>query len=311
MKELRAALYLLCASSLSVLPAETDRGEGTKKDELAPAPSSEPLSPVQSRALELRSSVNVIDTQPHNQQNLAIQASAQLVPVGSHNISGTLLIEAILDEKEASILSQEIRPTGGIGTNKMYITGDFEGLPPHGQHALQILDAGDCLSSKSVFNPAGFLYGGPNQPIRPAGVLGNLDADGNGKAHIKHLDTVIMLNGPQSVIGKAVVIRERPDNFKTSPDGNAGAILACGIIKLTEELNIKEIEQKEKKGPAIPPLSEMLKKVDKEKKNIPSSTSFPDTAPALPDESGEVHFSPFQDSLRTDPTKGLNPKKNG
>ncbi len=33
------------------------------------------------------------------------------------------------------------------------------------------------------------------------------------------------------VIGKAVIIHERPDDFSTQPSGNSGAKIACGIIK--------------------------------------------------------------------------------
>ncbi len=34
----------------------------------------------------------------------------------------------------------------------------------------------------------------------------------------------------EEVIGKAVVIHDRPDDFTTQPSGNAGSKIACGII---------------------------------------------------------------------------------
>jgi Cu-Zn family superoxide dismutase len=37
--------------------------------------------------------------------------------------------------------------------------------------------------------------------------------------------------GPASIIGKAVIVHAAPDDYKTQPTGNAGARLACGVIK--------------------------------------------------------------------------------
>lgn len=36
---------------------------------------------------------------------------------------------------------------------------------------------------------------------------------------------------PEDVIGKTVVIHEMPDDFRTQPSGDAGAMIACGEIK--------------------------------------------------------------------------------
>lgn len=35
----------------------------------------------------------------------------------------------------------------------------------------------------------------------------------------------------EDVIGKAVIIHDRPDDFTTQPSGNSGTKIACGIIK--------------------------------------------------------------------------------
>lgn len=35
----------------------------------------------------------------------------------------------------------------------------------------------------------------------------------------------------QEIIGKAVIIHEKPDDFTTQPSGNAGAKIGCGVIK--------------------------------------------------------------------------------
>jgi Cu-Zn family superoxide dismutase len=35
----------------------------------------------------------------------------------------------------------------------------------------------------------------------------------------------------REVIGKAMIIHESPDDFRTQPAGDAGKRLACGVIK--------------------------------------------------------------------------------
>jgi Cu-Zn family superoxide dismutase len=36
---------------------------------------------------------------------------------------------------------------------------------------------------------------------------------------------------PADVVGKAVIIHENPDDYRSQPSGNAGRRLACGIIR--------------------------------------------------------------------------------
>jgi superoxide dismutase, Cu-Zn family len=67
-------------------------------------------------------------------------------------------------------------------------------------------------------------------PFRHVGDLGNLVADASGKAHYERTDTMILLNGPNSVIGHAVIVHEKADDLKTQPTGNAGGRVACGVI---------------------------------------------------------------------------------
>jgi Cu-Zn family superoxide dismutase len=35
---------------------------------------------------------------------------------------------------------------------------------------------------------------------------------------------------PTDVLGKAVVVHENPDDYKTQPSGNSGKRIACGVI---------------------------------------------------------------------------------
>jgi Cu-Zn family superoxide dismutase len=37
---------------------------------------------------------------------------------------------------------------------------------------------------------------------------------------------------PADVVGKAVMIHQNPDDYRTQPAGDAGKRLACGVIEL-------------------------------------------------------------------------------
>jgi superoxide dismutase, Cu-Zn family len=80
------------------------------------------------------------------------------------------------------------------------------------------------------------MHGGPQSAVRHAGDLGNVptDARGNAKGIIE--DSHIKLIGPESVIGRMVVVHAGEDdlgqggNEESLKTGNAGGRAACGVI---------------------------------------------------------------------------------
>jgi Cu-Zn family superoxide dismutase len=42
------------------------------------------------------------------------------------------------------------------------------------------------------------------------------------------------LNGKYSIIGHAVIVHEKEDDFKTQPTGNAGARIGNGVIGIAK-----------------------------------------------------------------------------
>ena len=52
----------------------------------------------------------------------------------------------------------------------------------------------------------------------------------DGTATLERTDPSMKLDGPDGVIGHAVVVHANPDDFKTQPTGNAGGRVACGVI---------------------------------------------------------------------------------
>jgi len=41
----------------------------------------------------------------------------------------------------------------------------------------------------------------------------------------------IALSGPNSIIGRAVIVHRDADDYQTQPTGNAGPRLACAVIE--------------------------------------------------------------------------------
>lgn len=115
------------------------------------------------------------------------------------------------------------------------VAGYIEGLTP-GKHAIHIHEKGDCQaadasSAGAHFNPQQKPHGAPESEERHLGDLGNIEADEDGIAEFKFVDKKITLDGPDSIIGKALIIHEKEDDFKTQPTGAAGARVACGVIE--------------------------------------------------------------------------------
>ena len=149
----------------------------------------------------------------------------------------------------------ELNPASGSnvrGTVHFYetkkgvrVVANVSGLTP-GKHGFHIHDKGDCSApdAKSAgphFNPTKMKHGGPNDAERHAGDFGNITADASGNATWKTVDSHISFDGPNSIIGKGVIVHANEDDLKTQQSdtttppttpGNAGARVACGEIKV-------------------------------------------------------------------------------
>ena len=112
-----------------------------------------------------------------------------------------------------------------------------QGLKPGAEHGLHIHEAGDCSSgdgesAKGHFNPHGKPHAAHTSSERHAGDLPSLKAGKDGRANVQvDLDIITVRPGPASVVGRGLIIHADPDDYKTQPTGNAGARLACGVIK--------------------------------------------------------------------------------
>ncbi|KAL9233266.1 hypothetical protein vseg_008287 [Gypsophila vaccaria] len=127
------------------------------------------------------------------------------------------------------------------GDGPTTVTGTVTGLKP-GLHGFHVHALGDttngCMSTGPHFNPTGKEHGAPEDDVRHAGDLGNITAGDDGTAIFSIIDSQIPLSGPNSIVGRAVVVHADPDDLGrgghelSKSTGNAGARIACGIIGL-------------------------------------------------------------------------------
>jgi Cu-Zn family superoxide dismutase len=104
-------------------------------------------------------------------------------------------------------------------------------LPGHAVH----IHEGDCSAPNAgsiggIFNPTNKRHSMPGGGM--VGDLPMLRANPEGVAVMEDfLSPKIKLDGPDSVIGKVVVIHRDSDDWAIQPDGNAGPVIACGVIQ--------------------------------------------------------------------------------
>ena len=127
-------------------------------------------------------------------------------------------------------------PEEAEGKKGIRVVAAFTGLQM-GEHGFHIHEKGDCSapdasSAGGHFNPATKAHAARDAAERHVGDLGNLKADPYGMARANFVDTQLALDGPNSIVGKAVIIHQNADDFTTQPTGNAGGRLACGVIEL-------------------------------------------------------------------------------
>jgi len=120
----------------------------------------------------------------------------------------------------------------------VHVTGAFSGLTA-GAHGFHIHEFGDCsapdfTSAGGHFNPSGDPHGAPTDPKRHEGDMGNITATPDGNGTVDYVDPKLRFDGPQSIVGRGVIVHANPDDFKTQPTGNAGGRVACGVIGIAK-----------------------------------------------------------------------------
>ena len=122
-------------------------------------------------------------------------------------------------------------PSGGV---KIEVW--IENATP-GTHGIHLHEKGDCSapdasSAGGHFNPAGNPHAGPSDAKHHNGDWGNIQVGADGKGHLELTSDMLTVKpGPNSVVGKAVVFHEKPDDLKSQPTGDAGGRYGCGVVQ--------------------------------------------------------------------------------
>lgn len=102
--------------------------------------------------------------------------------------------------------------------------------PPIGPHGFHIHGIGNCEigDPKNPFTSAGEHWNPTNQPHgNHAGDFPVLFSN-NGYARMSFFTNKFKV---RDIIGKAVIIHESPDDYRTQPAGAAGKRIGCGVIR--------------------------------------------------------------------------------
>lgn len=122
----------------------------------------------------------------------------------------------------------------------VHLTGEIGGLPPGSSHGFHIHEKGDCSAADASsagghFNPDAQPHGRAGHGAHHAGDADNLVADANGVARVDvHVAGVSLGTGAANdIAGRAIIVHAAPDDYRSQPTGNAGARIACGVIRVT------------------------------------------------------------------------------
>jgi Cu-Zn family superoxide dismutase len=143
--------------------------------------------------------------------------------------------EAKLESRSGSTVTGKVTFARKGGSVVMKVT--VKGLTP-GEHAIHLHDKGDCsapdaASAGGHWNPTSEEHGKWGHAPFHHGDIGNLvaDAKGNAKLTLQSELWTIGDGSPHDVVGHAVIVHEKVDDFTTQPTGNAGGRVACGVIQ--------------------------------------------------------------------------------
>ena len=160
-------------------------------------------------------------------------------PVAVSVVSTAQMAESNLTPASASIVSGRLAlvpETGGV-----HVTGVIGGLQPLQQPAFHVHERGDCSavdasSAGNHFNPTQQPHGAPGSGPHHLGDMPNLRADAQGRANVDiHLRGVTLGGGAANdIAGRALIVHAQSDDHRSQPAGNAGARIACGLIRITK-----------------------------------------------------------------------------
>jgi Cu-Zn family superoxide dismutase len=121
--------------------------------------------------------------------------------------------------------------------NAVKISGTVQGLKPDSEFGFHFHEKGDCTapdaaSAGAHFNPTSQSHGHPQNPPHHAGDMLNVRSDAQGVAEVSidNGEVSLQTGQPNDVLGKALVMHAKPDDYTTQPSGDSGDRIACGVV---------------------------------------------------------------------------------
>lgn len=123
----------------------------------------------------------------------------------------------------------------------VHVVAELAGVDTPGKHGFHVHETGECshgtdgkhfTSAGGHFNPTNSEHACPPTEPRHAGDLGNVEVGANGSGRMEMTTTGLSLSGPNSVVGKAILLHTGEDDCKTQPTGNSGDRFACGVVTM-------------------------------------------------------------------------------
>ncbi len=141
---------------------------------------------------------------------------------------------AMIEGRSGSLMGgyAEFDSTDGLTKLTLAVTG-----APVGVHAVHLHEKGDCSSpdgesAGNHWNPAKIPHGQPGNGPAHLGDVGNLEVMPNGTGRLTFVssDWSVGTGDVSDVLGKAMVVHARGDDFVSQPGGNAAGRIGCGVV---------------------------------------------------------------------------------
>jgi superoxide dismutase, Cu-Zn family len=166
----------------------------------------------------------------------AAPATSAAPPPAAEPTPAPATATARLAGKSGSSVAGELQFTatdGGVA-----IAGQITGLAPGTEHGFHVHETGDCSATdaKSAgghFNPANVAHGGPTSDVRHLGDIPNITSDAAGHVTVSATIAGATLRdgAADDLVGKAIIVHAKRDDYVTQPSGDAGDRIACGVIE--------------------------------------------------------------------------------
>ncbi len=145
-------------------------------------------------------------------------------------------ISVLMESKSNSTATGEVYLSEANGV--VTLEAKFNGLTP-GTHAIHLHEKADCsaddaTSSGGHWNPTLSKHGkwGDEAGFHK-GDIGNFEVSEDGSGNVTMLTDQWCLgcgDEKRDIMGKAIIVHQGKDDFKTQPTGDAGGRVACGGI---------------------------------------------------------------------------------